>query len=110
DPGVAPRRILVRHPDHEALDLAEDRATTSACPQGPFPRHELAMPARSVSGVAIEAISRNVHRPTRMAQTASRRRSASVSRLVAYRVAGGAAGSRRPGRRRLRGRGAQANW
>jgi len=50
DPGVAPRRIFVRHPDNEALDLGEDHATTSACPRGPFPRHELAMPAQQRVG------------------------------------------------------------
>src|SRR6185436_18344629 len=45
DPRVAPCRIFLRHPHHEALDLMEDAAP--AWPRvRPLPSNELPMPAQ----------------------------------------------------------------
>jgi hypothetical protein len=47
DSGVAPRRILLRHPDDEPADLRQDAATSRTCSVRPFPRDELPMPAQN---------------------------------------------------------------
>jgi hypothetical protein len=80
DPRVASRRILLRHPDHDAPDLGEHVATTGTGRIRPFPGDELTMPAQQRLGVTIVAISRSARRPARKARTARRRRSSSVRR------------------------------
>jgi hypothetical protein len=65
DPRVAPRRILLRHPQDKPSNLQDD----TALPRLPAYVHFLAIRCRcqrsNVSGVAIVAISRKAARPTR---------------------------------------------
>ena len=50
DPRVAPRRIFLRHPYEEPVDLGEDAAPSWPRRVRPFPRDELPMPAQNRIG------------------------------------------------------------
>jgi hypothetical protein len=51
DPGVAPRRIVLRHPDDEALDFFEPAATVRPPLRvRPFPSDELPVPSEQGIG------------------------------------------------------------
>ncbi len=49
--GVAPRRILRRHPNHEAPNLSEHSRPPWSSPNvGPLPRNQVAMPSKNRVG------------------------------------------------------------
>src|SRR5262249_42297131 len=45
DSGIAPRRILRRHPHNKSTDLAQDAALSRFAAVRPLPGHQLTMPA-----------------------------------------------------------------
>ena len=66
DPCVAPRRVLFRHPDHQATDLSQDLTRlTEVRPYVHFRAMSCRCHRSNVSGVAIVAMSRRARWPTR---------------------------------------------